>query len=641
MAREDVLIRSEMAAAPAPPDPRSAYTQRLTYFATLRDRYNRSRYLWANLSAVSGLGALLLVLIAAFSANGWWLLGALAAAALFVVAFGRQAYHDERYLRYIALCLLTEEGHARLRRDWNRMTLRGVTGAPADANAAANALDLDLLGHASVQHLLHTVTTPAGQRLLTSWLQTPASPDEIRARQAAVRELAPSLTVRDELSVFGKLSNMTADEYERFVTWSADTKTLVSGSWLSVWSFAAPIALVALAIAQGVGLLPYPLWLVVVVANMGLVQLYGKRIEAEIDRVAENRGSFLAYANLFSFLGEQSFASPLLRRTIGSLAEVSGAADERLRVLGRIMRFVYVRLSFIGPILQLTLLWNIHGLRMLENWRTHVGGDARMWFELLAEMEALAGLAALSFDNPEWAFPTVRDMPTGTLEASGLGHPLLPPEDCVRNDVTIGPAGRFLLVTGSNMSGKSTLLRAIGVNVALAQAGAPVCAVAMSLPPIALATSMRAQDSLEAGVSYFMAELRRLKQVVDVLRAAAQVGDRLPVFLLDEILSGTNTSEREIAARTVIRYMLDFGATGAVSTHDLSLAQAPDLTPLSQPVHFTERFTRDANGPAMSFDFILRPGIATSVNALKLMELVGLPTPAESEAASSERGPVV
>jgi DNA mismatch repair ATPase MutS len=188
------------------------------------------------------------------------------------------------------------------------------------------------------------------------------------------------------------------------------------------------------------------------------------------------------------------------------------------------------------------------------------------------------------------------------------------------------------------MSGKSTLLRAIGVNVTLAQAGAPVCASAMSLPPMALAVSMRAQDSLEAGVSYFMAELRRLKQVVDTLRAVASHGERTPVFLLDEILSGTNTSERQIAARTVIRYLLDLGATGAVSTHDLTLAQAPDLTPLSQPVHFTERFTRDANGPAMTFDYILRPGIATSVNALKLMELVGLPAPDDVEQAPTQSG---
>ncbi len=292
--------------------------------------------------------------------------------------------------------------------------------------------------------------------------------------------------------------------------------------------------------------------------------------------------------------------------------------------------------------MQLGLLWDVHTLRMLERWRERSGTQAPQWFALLAEIEALAGLATLSYDNPTWAFPTVTDTAEkgdARLEARALGHPLLPPDGCVRNDVTIGPPGTFLLVTGSNMSGKSTLLRAIGVNVALAQAGAPVCAEAFALPPVALATSMRAQDSLEAGVSYFMAELRRLKQIVDELSVVARAGERVPVFLLDEILSGTNTSERQIAARSVIRYLLDLGATGAVSTHDLTLAQAPDLTPLSQPVHFTERFTRDASGPSMTFDYRLRPGVATSVNALKLMEIVGLPAPAAEQ--ESERGPVV
>ncbi|HEX8730475.1 MAG TPA: hypothetical protein VF725_00335, partial [Ktedonobacterales bacterium] len=347
------------------------------------------------------------------------------------------------------------------------------------------------------------------------------------------------------------------------------------------------------------------------------------------------------YAGLFAWLRGQEFTAPLLRETHDALATVGVAADERLRALGRIMRFGDARLSVIAPALQLGFFWDVHTLRMLENWRARAGAQAPRWFALLAEIEALAGLGTLSFDHAGWAFPTVTEVERGAarLEARALGHPLLPPADCVCNDVALGPPGTFLLVTGSNMSGKSTLLRAIGVNIALAQAGAPVCAEALSLPPVALASSMRAQDSLAAGVSYFMAELKRLRQVVDELDAAARAGERTPVFLLDEILSGTNTSERQIAARNVIRHLLDLGATGAVSTHDLTLAQASDLTPVSQPVHFTERFTRDEDGPHMTFDYLLRPGIATSVNALKLMELVGLPLP-EGDSLRAERGPV-
>ena len=641
MERVEAPLRMEMAAAPAPHDPQAAYHERLTYFTSLRDRYNRRRYLWANLSVGAFLGALALLLVAVFNGGGVWLaLGALALA-LFVVAFIRQVRLDEIHRRYAALCELSAEGLARLRRDWNQMTLRAAPSAPDDTPPAPTAADLDLLGHASLQHLLHSVTTPAGQRTLAAWLLTPASASVIRERQAAVRELAPLLNLRDELSVFGKLSNMPAAEYQRFLTWTSASSQLAQSRWLVGWSFAAPVALALLIAAQVSGVIPYPLWLLVIVANLGLIQWRGRQIEAEVDRVAETRGAFLPYAGLFAYLREQRFQAPLLRRGHDALAAVSGTADARLRALGRIMRFGDARLSVIGPALQIGLLWNVHTLRLLEGWRARTGSQAPQWFELLAELEALAGLATLSFDNPDWAFPTIDDAPANRLEARGMGHPLLPPATCVRNDVSIGPPGTFLLVTGSNMSGKSTLLRAIGVNVTLAQAGGPVCASALSLPPIALATSMRAQDSLAAGVSYFMAELQRLKQVVDELREVAQIGERIPLFLLDEILSGTNTSERQIAARSVIRYLLDLGATGAVSTHDLTLAQAPDLTALSQPVHFTERFTRDARGPAMSFDYILRPGIATSVNALKLMEIVGLPAPVSAEDPQPERGPVV
>ncbi|PLS79512.1 MAG: hypothetical protein CYG59_12810 [Chloroflexi bacterium] len=191
-----------------------------------------------------------------------------------------------------------------------------------------------------------------------------------------------------------------------------------------------------------------------------------------------------------------------------------------------------------------------------------------------------------------------------------------------------------MLVTGSNMSGKSTLLRAVGLSVVLAQAGGPVCAGDLQLPPITLATSMRVQDSLERGVSYFMAEIQRLKAVVDLAEQTRAAGQRTLLYLLDEILHGTNTGERQIAARRIIRHLLNQGALGAVSTHDLALGDAPELAAAAQLVHFTETFARGPEGPVMHFDYRLRPGIATSTNALKLMELVGLPLDADTAAAS-------
>src|SRR5581483_10361428 len=246
------------------------------------------------------------------------------------------------------------------------------------------------------------------------------------------------------------------------------------------------------------------------------------------------------------------------------------------------------------PVIQAILLWNFHVLWLLEGWQAGAGQRVRVWLETLSELEALAALATLSYDNPTWVFPELVELGPESerrLVARNLGHPLLPPDVCVGNDVEIGPPGRFLLVTGSNMSGKSTLLRAIGTNVVLAQTGGPVCADALRLPPLALATSVRIQDSLEYGVSYFMAELRRLKLVVEIATRERAAGRRQTLFLLDEILHGTNTMERQIAARSIMRYLLRVGATGAVSTHDLTLADTPEIAAASDRVHFTEDFT--------------------------------------------------
>jgi DNA mismatch repair ATPase MutS len=219
--------------------------------------------------------------------------------------------------------------------------------------------------------------------------------------------------------------------------------------------------------------------------------------------------------------------------------------------------------------------------------------------------------------------PVVHDRSESTIVARQLGHPLIADDDRVPNDVEIGPAGTFVLVTGSNMSGTSTLLRAVGVNITLAQAGGPVCASRLRMPPVGLATSMRIRDSLANGVSFFLAELRRLKQIVDQSRDS-QHDSQLLVYLLDEVLQGTNSAERHIAVSRVIGHLVEHGSIGMVSTHDLELAKSPTLAAACRTVHFRESITGRHGNEQMTFDFILRPGLATTTNALKLLEFVGL-----------------
>ena len=272
-------------------------------------------------------------------------------------------------------------------------------------------------------------------------------------------------------------------------------------------------------------------------------------------------------------------------------------------------------------VLQILGLWDLHVLAALERWQADSGRHARDWLAALGDAEALSALATLAYDNPDWTLPELVDE-SARVEARSLGHPLLPASSRVNNDITVGPPGTFVLVTGSNMSGKSTLLRAVGTNVVLAQAGGPVCAASMRLTPVDLWTSIRIDDSLEAGVSLFMAELRRLKRIVDAARDPAR--PRPLLYLLDEILHGTNTAERRVAARRVLTSLIKAGAIGAATTHDLTLADDPALDGAAERVHFTERFERRDGAMTMTFDYLLRPGLATSANALKLLEMIGL-----------------
>jgi DNA mismatch repair ATPase MutS len=290
-----------------------------------------------------------------------------------------------------------------------------------------------------------------------------------------------------------------------------------------------------------------------------------------------------------------------------------------MRRLNRILGFADLRrgAAIFHFIIHAATLWDFHVLFALERWRRSTGAHVRAWLEALGDLDALAVFAGAKDDHPAWCTAVI--VPEPLLTASSLGHPLLTEERRVANDVTVGPPGTLLLITGSNMSGKSTLLRAIGLNAVLAQAGAAVCARSFSMPPVDLQTSIRVQDSLELGLSYFMAALARLKGVVDA--AEHEREGRVLLYLLDEILQGTNSAERAIAVRSVARHLLEAGAIGAMTTHDLTLGSEEPLRTAATLVHFTE--TVDSGG-VMRFDYRLRPGLATSRNALRLMEMIGI-----------------
>jgi len=603
-----------------PGPPAEEYRVRCARFAAARDRLER-RLRWV------GYGRLLTFCLAAAFVV-WALVSGVPAlllgGAVWLAGFIALVYYNERLSRayrcYRELWRLNDEGLRRLARDWDGLPLPGVTAPPGHPYAD----DLDLFGRASLCQLLGPLGTAPGERTLRDWLCAPAPPAAIAERQAAVRELAPLVDFRDELALCGRLAGGKRPDPAPFLAWAEGQPWLARRPALLWGARLLAAATCALLLAQLVGLVAYPLWLLGALANVALSQSAGATVDRILGEVAAHAGGLRHHAAAFELLGAGRWQAPALRRLQATLGGSGAAAAARTRQLDRLLRLDYLRLSmFYFPVQTLTL-WNFHVLALLEGWQRAAGREARGWLAALGEAEALAALAALAHDQPDWAFPTVEPMAAPLVEARGLGHPLLPDASRVCNDLRLGPPGTFLLVTGSNMSGKSTLLRAIGANVVLAQAGGPACAAALRLPPLVVRSSIRVQDSLERGVSYFMAELQRLKEVVDAADAVRAAGAGTLLFLLDEILHGTNTAERQIAARRVIHHLVAQGAIGAVSTHDLTLAQGPEIAAASQPVYFTEDFRAGPDGPVMTFDYRLRPGLAPSTNALKLMELVGL-----------------
>lgn len=494
-------------------------------------------------------------------------------------------------------------------------------GGPRDVpRTHPYAWDLDVVGPASLLKRISTPTLQGGWETLAAWLLAPAGRNTIEERQPAVAELAVDLDLRQQVEVAGRQVDGETPDPVPFLAWASEPAWLLHRSWLWIVALVSPAVLIVTAILFFAGVTNWPLWLVPITVNVIVFQLVGKHVSSEVARATPLHGAIAGYAEVFRRIGEATASSVLLNRISTTLGNGPEGATNRMAAFARLSSFVIPRGSIIWAPVQMALLWDVHVLHGLERWRQRSGDQTGMWFAVAGEWEALAALSVLAHDNPGWTFPQV--MPTSrAIDARSLTHPLIHPAEAVGNDVTVGPEGTFLFVTGSNMSGKSTLLRAVGLNAVIAMAGGPVASTALTMPEVTIATCMRVEDSVARGVSFFMAELQRLKSVVD--RADEATPDRPLLYLLDEILQGTNTAERQIASRRVLAQLTRRPAIGAVSSHDLTLIEGSGLESATVPVHFAETFTRDASGPNMTFDYRLQPGLATSTNALALMELLG------------------
>jgi hypothetical protein len=601
------------------------YAQREQLFQRSADRAARLSLgiSWARaVVAFVGIAAA----VAGFQASDVLRVSAFAGAGVAFVAFvALVAIHasTEARLRWNrTLALLNHQQAARVRRDW--AAVPRLTAAEPDRDHPY-ARDLDLLGRASLFEFLGPSGTPAGQQTLQQWLLDPADAPTIGQRQEAVAELSPRLHFRQELLARGTMAGSDRDRLQRFLTWAEGPPWFITKSWLVWTTRLVPALLVALIALQSTGTLDRPFWLPIALAAVLLRFAVRGHVDGAFGAAFGREDAATQDAHLFGMITGAPFGSPLLRRLQQTLTYGDTPADRLMVRLKRLSDLAELRYStLIHFVVNTFTLWDFHVVYALERWQTTAGRHVRTWIDSVGEVEALCALAGLHHDNPDWAFPEVTPSHAGVIEARELAHPLLQRGVRVANDVRVGPTGTFLFVTGSNMSGKSTLLRAIGTNIVLAQAGGPVCATHMQLPPLAICTSIRVQDSLEEGVSYYMAALTRLKTIVDVSQRVTVDGSRTLLYLLDEILQGTNTAERQIAVRRVLRHLNAQAAIGVVTSHDLALADEDGLRETAVAVHFSETFDDTASPARLTFDYRLNPGVATSSNALVLMRLMGL-----------------
>jgi energy-coupling factor transporter ATP-binding protein EcfA2 len=416
--------------------------------------------------------------------------------------------------------------------------------------------------------------------------------------------------------------------WKRFLTWldgpelfrTSDDGAPRLSPWVLHVARIMPLGTLALAVAWFFGAVPLIGLAFPLTVQLGLAWIWGSTLTDYFGNASAPSPSLRRYHALFAAWEDYATEEETLR----SLQEILGgntgtAASSEIRSLERWLDAADSRASMLHVFFAAGLFWDVHVAWGMERWRARAGARVRPWFEALGELEALAALATLAFDHPDWCWPEfVEGEPH--FSAEGLGHPLLSETDVKTSDVTLEPPGRFLLVTGSNMSGKSTLLRSVGLAAVLAQAGSVVCATRAQLTPLRAFTSMRIHDSLTGGVSLFMAELLRLKSLVDAVRPDSEAA---LLYLIDEVLQGTNSEERRVAARRIIGHLLEENAIGAVTTHDLALHDDPRLDPASSKVHFRETVGEQGD-QVLTFDYLLRPGLATSRNALKLLRIVGL-----------------
>jgi ABC-type lipoprotein export system ATPase subunit len=595
-------------------DPEAIYAERIGTFGSNVQRLRKKETLLSGVKLVAVVGGILLLVKLATKFTAVPLLAFIAVVLLFVVAV---AIHEN---------IIKKRKFQQVLKEINENEIEAGQGEFLDFENGQEfvsvdheyASDLDIFGNRSVFHFLNRTTTSIGKRFLYSWLKTfpeDAGTKKLKKKQEAVRELAGKLDLRQNIQAHGKFMEDSLRSLESFQGLFDEPAAVLGKKPLVVLIHLVPL----LTLGAVVSVFFHVSWIVpaAFVSLQGIVNRMTAKARRRIyDLSSRNTRILTAYANITAEVEEESFVSDKLEEYRSELFLEAKPASYHIKKLSTILGYFDLRLSREFHLLFNNLVfWDLHCVYRIEKWKKKAGPVIHKWFDVIGNFEALSSFANTLFNNPDWTMPEVcgREF---WLEACSIGHPLIPKDENVHNDIVLNHKGNILIVTGPNMSGKTTFLKTLGVNIVLAMAGGPVCAQKFVLSPIKLYTSMKVTDSLDKKLSLFYAELQRLKMIMDAILRNEPV-----FFLIDEMLKGTNESDRQKGAIALIRQLVENKADGVLATHDLELTKLEkSYTKTIANYHFDGYI----EGDKLLFDYRLKSGICQSSNALELMKKVGI-----------------
>ena len=477
------------------------------------------------------------------------------------------------------------------------------------------ANDIDLFGRASLFQYINRTTSEMGSATLAEWLLVPANTSTIMERQMAVKELSLTTNWRQELQAFGiekKIGNQTK---ERLKTWIEEKGSFLNPTW-KILQYAIPVTMVTIITLNILDVISNPIRNYFLLASAIIAYFINKKVVVIHYQVSKMADELSVLSDSIQLIEKSTFTSPLLKQLQATYTLEKGPASKELKKLKAVLGRLDYRLNPVIFIpLAIVLQWDLQQVIALENWKKRNQQNIAEWFDTLGKLEAICSLATLNFNHPQWSFPQLNEHHF-SIHGEAIGHPLINKNKRVNNFINIDKSGELMLITGSNMAGKSTYLRSIAINVVLTMMGAPVCAKNFNLSPVQLVTSMRIADNLEENTSTFYAELKKLKTVIEMVNNNEKV-----FILLDEILRGTNSLDRHTGSVALTKQLIKHNAAGIIATHDIELAKLKESYPKNVlNFHFDAQVSNDE----LYFDYKLKDGICSSINASILMKKIGI-----------------